>query len=129
MVFSEENLCFNCNFCPLRFLTENLLSTHIRTKHMATFTMVDCKKCGKSLRSKQLSQHMQTHQEKKFECKLCYKKFSIQKYLEDHQKNVHRSEQHLFEQDLTEIKGNRTTFSYFKINKNFYKNRKLEIIC
>ena len=102
MVFSEENLCFNCNFCPLRFLTENLLSTHIRTKHMATFTMVDCKECGKSLRSKQLSKHMQTHQEKKFECKLCYKKFSIQKYLEDHQKNVHRSEQHLFEQDLTE---------------------------
>ena len=102
MVFSDENLCFNCNFCPLRFLSENLLSTHTRTQHMATITVIDCEICGKSVRSKQLSKHMQTHQEKKFECKLCYKKFSIQKYLEDHQKNVHRGEQHLFEQNLTE---------------------------
>ena len=102
MVFSEENLCFSCNFCPLRFLTENLLSTHKRTKHVTTFTMLDCNVCGKSLRSKQLSQHMRTHQEKRFECKLCYNKFSIQRYLDEHQKSVHRSEQHLLEQNFTE---------------------------
>ena len=102
MDFSEENLKFRCKYCPLRFLTDNLLSTHMRSRHTDTTTMVDCQVCEKTVRSVRLKEHMETHVEKKLECKLCYTKFSIQKYLDRHQKSVHRLEEHLLEQDLTE---------------------------
>ena len=102
MDFSEENLKYHCKYCPLRFLTDNLLSTHMRSRHTDTTTMVDCQVCKKTVRSVRLKEHMETHVEKKLECKLCYTKFSIQKYLDRHQKSVHRLEEHLLEQDLTE---------------------------
>ena len=47
-----------------------------------------------------MKEHMMEH--RLFECKLCYNKFRLNKYLMKHQKKIHKDELHLLDANLGE---------------------------
>ena len=104
MEYSLEALVHPCIHCPLKFLTNNLLITHIEVRHKIGLknNKVKCKICDKLLKGRNISQHNQTHGEATFECKLCYTKFKLEKYLVSHQKSIHKNDQNLLGQELQE---------------------------
>lgn len=68
-----------CNKCGTKWRSSKDLETHEKAKHQ-NLTLFVCPTCGKSLSSENnLKQHMtyvhMTEEEKKFECKLCSRRF------------------------------------------------------
>ena len=88
-----ESFSSNCGICSLKFLTKNSVTYHQKIEHrVGVEKTVECEKCQKVLKPANLKPHMKTHIEKNIMCKLCYKKFSLRSYLNDHQTKVHKNE-------------------------------------
>ena len=102
MEYDVEDLIHSCNLCPLKFLTSNLLVKHKETMHKIRVkkSKMKCNICEKLLNRSNISEHIKTHGEAHFKCKLCYTKFKLRSYLVNHQKTIHKNEQHLLEQEL-----------------------------
>ena len=78
-------------------------------KHMLTHrngsekrTTLNCEKCNKVVKTKNYKSHLLTHGDKQYECNLCYRMFSIPKYLWKHQKQVHVTDAHLVNKPINE---------------------------
>ena len=103
MEFSADKLVHNCHICPLRFLTENLLNTHKKEAHRIgvkePVKKNKCDICYKDI-SGHMPSHLATHGDKKYECKLCYAKFTLNSYLKHHKIKVHKNEMELFNQNI-----------------------------
>ena len=86
-----------------RYLTENLLNKHHSMMHKsAVESKVKCKICEKTISGRKMKMHMQTHGEKRYECKLCYTKFALRGYLRQHCNKTHKDDQELLSREITE---------------------------
>ena len=86
-----------------RYLTENLLNKHHSMMHKSVVeSKIKCKICEKTVSGRKMKLHMQTHGEKRYECKLCYTKFALRGYLRQHCNKTHKDDQELLSREITE---------------------------
>lgn len=78
-----------CKICMQRFRLPTLLRDHIRAKH-TNERPYNCLDCGQAFATaKTFRQHTLLHQEKRFQCTYCDKKFAQSSGRRGHEKNVH----------------------------------------
>ena len=81
-----------CNLCEKHFKTKGSLDRHTRLVHGENNAKVQCKICGKGLKSNiRLVEHLKNFHEKKkyFKCDHCEKAFGLKTILDQHIKFVH----------------------------------------
>ena len=92
-----------CKICSSRFRTKNSVSHHEKIEHrVGVEKSTNCKTCRKMVKTSKLRVHMQSHLEKKFKCKLCYRRFPRNKYLLAHEMLTHKDEAELLTTEITE---------------------------
>ena len=78
-----------CGECKRRFATPDDLQKHMKEEHL-----VKCDVCEEefysdtAMKEHRRKEHIMEH--RLFECKLCYNKFRLNKYLMKHQKKIHK---------------------------------------
>ena len=92
-----------CDICCSRFRTINSVGHHKKIEHrVGVKRTISCNKCVKIIKTNNLRAHMKLHVERTIRCKLCYKGFTKKKYLEGHEKVIHKNETELLSTEITE---------------------------
>lgn len=82
----REDIKEACKFCGKRYVSIRLVQ-HIRIMHTETNLLFSCDYCPHTVKVKcQLQYHMKAHF-KPFECHICKKKFSEERYFKEHKLN------------------------------------------
>ena len=96
-----KDLKFSCPKCPLKFLTENLLSKHQEKQHQMS-RMVKCRICQISITPNNVNFHMTKHKSANLQCQLCYKNFKNKQSKLNHCERAHKEEAEFFNRDISE---------------------------
>ena len=93
----EEGREFPCRFCPSTYPSENLLNNH---KHF--YHKIPLNKLPPNFKVSPSAKLREESEEKAYQCNLCYKTFRVEKYLKNHQDNIHKDHAEYLNRDIKE---------------------------
>ena len=90
----EDQTCVQCNICNVTVKSQKHLKSHIKKMHEERKDKFTCNDCGKQLLSKlSFKLHREAiHEQKKYACDICDRKFTQKTPLNTHMKRIHFQE-------------------------------------